>query len=272
MGKEEGTTPTGPEKINDNFRVVMKYNPEFVYTVLNRGYKSHVMPLYNNWDAISEEGYDLFTGRYLGGIVVSPGIETVIDCDLKVKSQPDWPDRSTKSFNIRTNLWLPSSHNEWRFLAPRIQTELLSLGLDFDLTGKPDKDREISKKFLISRNLNLMTEITHWGDTTFYYSGQGSHYVPGIQIKLPFPSIDLTSPRDIKECLDVLADTLEKTIRALYKIEKKHLPLQSLVFEPLESESTEKSNLVSCTYCGSNYSIVHGLTCPHCGASKPHFS
>jgi hypothetical protein len=28
----------------------------------------------------------------------------------------------------------------------------------------------------------------------------------------------------------------------------------------------------SCTYCGSNYSVAeHGLTCPHCGASEPHF-
>jgi tetratricopeptide (TPR) repeat protein len=26
----------------------------------------------------------------------------------------------------------------------------------------------------------------------------------------------------------------------------------------------------SCTYCGSNYSVIeHGLTCPHCGGSKP---
>lgn len=267
-----------PETPRDSFGIEMRYNPEFVYTVLDRSYKSKSMILNNNWKSIYEKGYDLFDGQFSSSRkdaseIIPPfgtiGIWTSINCDLKVKTIPDWPNRSSKVFSISTELLWPSAHSKFEFLAPRLQTELLSMGLDFDLTGNPEGPLPGSK-FLISRNLDLLATIKDWGDTKYYQSG--SIHTPAIKISLPYPSIDLASSDDIKKSMDVSAYVLEKTIRALYKMYNKRVPLQKLVFEPLESASTEKTNIASCTYCNSYYPIVHGLTCPHCGASNPRFT
>ena len=266
MYKEEGIS-IGPERKTGGFGVVMKYNPEFVYTVLDRGYRSKVMTLNSNWESIYEKGYDLFDGEF--GDYRTIGIKTLINCDLKVKTQPDWPDRSSKIFSISTELLWPSAHSEWESLAPRLQAELLSTGLDFDLTSNPE-DALPRSNFLISRNLDLLAIIKDWGNREYYQ--YGSIHTPALKVSLPYPSIDLASPDDIRKSMDLSADVLEKTIQALYKMSNKHLPLQKLVFEPSESASTEKTNIASCTYCNSFYPIVDGLTCPHCGASNPKFS
>lgn len=277
MGKEEKNSLTGIERKNDGFGVVMKYNPEFVYTVLDRSYKSKVMTLNNNWQFIYEKGYDLFDENFSSQIhfpnIIPPfgtiGIWTSINCDLKVKTNPNWPDRSSKVFSISTELLWPSAHSVWESLAPHLQAELLSTGLDFDLTSNPGGALPGSK-FLISRNLDLPAIIKDWENTEYYQ--YGSKHTPALKVSLPHPSTDLASPDDIRRSMDLSASVLEKTIGALYKMYNKRLPLQKLVFEPLESASTEKTNIASCTYCNSYYPIVHGLTCPHCGASNPRFT
>lgn len=276
--QEQKEGPSDPEAQKGKFSVEMRYNPEFVYTVLDRSYRSTVMTLNNNWGSIYERGYDLFEETFSSRQIRPPsiippfgtiGIWTSINCDLKVKTSPDWPDRSSKVFSISTELLWPSAHSEWKFLAPHLQTELLSIGLDFDLTSNPENPP--GSKFLISRSLDLPATIKDW-ENTEYFQGGFTKYTPAIKISLPYPSIDLTSPDDIKKSMDLSANVLEKTIRALYKMYNKRVPLQKLVFEPLESASTEKTNIASCTYCGSYYPIVHGLTCPHCGASNPRFT
>jgi len=272
MNKEEDIS-IGPERKTGGFGVIMKYNPEFVYTVLDRSYKSKAMILNNNWESIYEKGYDLFEKEPLSGLYgeePSTGIWTSINCDLKVKTYPDWPDRSSKVFDISTVLVWPYAHSEWRFLTPRLQTELLSTGLDFDLTSILKDNTSGTNKFLISKNLDLPITIEHWSNTRQYRGIFSTS--SGIKISLSHPSIDLTSPDDIRKSMDLSASVLEKTIGALYKMYNKRLPLQKLVFEPRESESTEKTNVASCTYCSSFYSIVYSLTCPHCGASNPRFT
>lgn len=252
-----------PETPRDSFGIEMRYNPEFVYTILNRSNKSRRITLHNNWESIYDSGYDLFSGNSLYKSGPSTGIATSVDSDLKVKSNPNWPDRSSKIFSISTKL---KGGFEWESF-PRLQTELWSMGLDSDLTHDPRWG--FCGKFLISKNLDLPVTIGYWElHEGRYLVSDPDHLV----ISLPYPSVDLTSSDDIKKSMDLSAGILEKTIRALYKMCNKHLPLQKLIFEPRESESTEKSNLASCTYCGSFYPIVHGLTCPHCGASNPKFS
>jgi hypothetical protein len=269
-----GENPTAVEIPKDSFRVQMNYNPEFLYTLLTQSNKSGVRSFDSNWMEISEVDYDPFDELYAG-----------LRSDLKIKLQPEWQDRSTKSIWLEGSFWNVSTGRVrgWESRAQELQKEFLLLGEDLDLrTDENTKQRRL----LVTRGANpswaLWINAFHtskWGEIEPYFldarrHGSGFIHEKGIKLIFPFPStIDLNSPHDIEESLAAFMVIFEKTVRVLYRIDKKHLPLKNLVFEPGASgkEKTE-DYLAICSYCNSHYSIVSGPKCPGCGASGPQFS
>ena len=260
------------EVLKDSFKVQMNYNPEFLYTLLTQDNKSRKILFDSNWMEISEVDYDPFDLLYAG-----------LRSELKIKLQPEWQDRSTKSFWLEGSFWDVETMRArgWESRAQDIQREFLLMGEDLDLTT--DENASWIKR-LVTHNQNLNWAL--WINA-FHQSGGLEPYVlperrlgvgevknAGIKLIFPFPStLDLNSPHDIEEGLAAFMAIFEKTVRVLYRIDKKHLPLKNLVFEPGAS-SKEKSEhyLAICSYCNTHYSIVHGPECPGCGAAVPKFS
>ena len=260
----------------DSFRVQMNYNPEFLYTLLTQNNKSRDISFNSNWMEISEVDYDPFDELYAG-----------LRSELKIKLQPEWQDRSTKSIWLEGSFWNVSTGRVrgWKSRAPELQKEFLLLGEDLDLTTDNNNYYNYLRELLVTRNQNpswalwINASRPPWGGIEPYFfaarrHGSGIINNTGIKLIFPFPStLDLNSPHDIEEGLAAFMVIFEKTVRVLYRIDKKHLPLKNLVFEPGASGKEKlEQYLAICSYCNSHYSIVDGSRCPGCGASEPKFS
>jgi len=260
------------EVLKDSFKVQMNYNPEFLYTLLTQANKSCNIPFNSNWMAISEVDYDPFDELYAG-----------LCSELKIKLQPEWQDRSTKSIWLEGSFWNVSTGRVrgWESRAQELQKEFLLLGEDLDL--KTDENAK-QRRLLVTRGTNPSWAL--WinafrardGIEPDFFAmrrrGSGIINSAGIKLIFPFPStLDLNSPHDIEESLAAFMVIFEKTVRVLYRIDKKHLPLKNLV-SALGAAGKEKLEqyLAICSYCNSHYSIVSGPKCPGCGASEPQFS
>lgn len=264
--QEQKRDMSGPEVPGGNFSVEVRYSPDFLFHLLTHDNHWQTISLDNNLGQITEYNYDVF------GFV-----RITLTSDLKVKSQPDWPDRSTKTLSIKAGLW----NNEWQHepfrkdKIPVLIDKLYEQGIDVDLKPFSGDRRFDHSRFLVARDTNPPWALeTNAKEFLFNLIQYSTFKEVGVRIILPYPEklIDLYSSDDIQKAIAPYTKIMEKVMRAFYQMEHKQLPLQNLVFEPREIESTEKANIASCTYCSSDYSIVHGLTCPHCGASKPHFS
>lgn len=244
--QEQKRDSSDPEAPKGKFSVEMRYNADFLYHLLTHDNHQQSITLDNNMYEITEDEYDIFRFAHIE-----------LTSDLKVKSQPDWPNRSTKTLSVKADLWSPQYKLFQEGKIPAIMDALYTQGIDTDLSDQ-------RSRLLIVRDTNPPLALEIKANAADY----------GLRIIFPYPEklIDLNSSDDIQKAIAPYTKIMEKVTRAFYQMENKQLPLQKLVFEPLESESTEKSNLASCTYCGSYYPIVHGLTCPHCGASNPKFS
>lgn len=250
------------------FGVEMKYNPEFLYTLLTRDNKPHDIHLSNNWGAIFSPNYDVF---HL--------ISLHLHSDLAASVQVGRRDRSTKVFWLEGGLWRVVDRELSR---QGIQEKLFKLGVNTTDPLMTDKKSFRSRNYLITRNTNpnWALDVNMWhrlniDESAYLYSFGLSYWknnVYGVKIHSPKPISDLVSPQDISNGLNSAAEIFEKTIKVSYEVEEKTLPQQNLVFAPSEEEVSKQSNRISCGYCGSDYSIVQGLTCPQCGGSKPQFS
>jgi hypothetical protein len=240
-----------PEARKGVFAVDMRYNSDFLFYYLTHDSHRQTISLDNNLEAITEPGYDIFR------------VATIrFTSDLKVKSQSDWPDRSTKTLSVYAGLW-----NKWQSeffqpdKIPALMEALYAQGIDTDLT-RFSEPLYIHNRFLVAKNEN-----PPWGLITDTLKTEG------VQIVIPYPKqlIDLNSSVDIQKALTPITRIMEKVMRACYQMEKKHLPMEKLVFTPKPVGEETKKYFASCTYCNADYSIVNGPTCPHCGASKPTF-
>lgn len=270
---EDATTSVYPEAKNGTFGVEMHYNPEFLYYYLTHdSHHGQTISLDNNMNQITEHGYDIFRFATIS-----------LTSDLKVKSQPDWPDRKAKTLSIETGLWIESDRCGpfMENTIPALIDTLHAQGIDSDLQaytghGWLSVDRT---RTLIVKGANPPCALNINDRHTFYPEYLDIHpflskELAGVSIIFPYPAqpIDLRSPADIGKVITQHAKIMDNVIRAFYDMEKKHLPMEKLVFTPKEPSPEEaKKYIVTCSYCNRDYSIVNGLACPGCSASKPIF-
>lgn len=228
------------ERRNSGFGVEILYKPQFLYALLTKANKPCRISLDNNWAEISDKELDPISQ-----------ISVSIDSDLKIKYQDSWPDRATKIFWGKGNIQYHWRKDNLDILFPKEEQGRWSLypGYATSIKQVPALNslkagQTFPRDFSISDVQNRSNNI-------------------------------LNGPDDIKRELSALGFILEKTIRTIYRLEGKPLPLKKLVFAPRPGGAarTNAENIelhwAMCSYCHNLYSLSNGLACPGCGAFKP---
>lgn len=267
-----------PERPRDNFQVQNFYNPEALFTLLSKDYFSSSYLLHNNWNDITEYQYDPINH-----------VRVKVKCDLAAKYDSNVRDRYHKVYLFRARLYegvgdfgrsgrtfvanLPSySMSEDKRAV--IQKELYKSGIDLDWQSSKNEHGMIQGNFLTPAKYSPSVYL----DVNYNLSGSGDHDIPfdttrtvgrGFQLAVPWPHESLSNLEDFIYTQESFFSVLEKVIKTIYTIQEKDLPPRNLEFKP--TEKIAKEFLATCSYCQQDYFTAQSLTCPSCGASKPHF-
>lgn len=285
-----------PEAPRDNFSIRNFYTPDSLFTILKQDYKPHSIFLQSNGKKIFEDDYEPVKDVFIS-----------VHSELKAKYKGyEGVDRNVKCFWFRSAIHVkPIVYTEWQEDPTVLRGKLAEFGINVDsFHAKEGESRFPSfndescyrtfgpkqKPLWVADYLVSGSETTdgfaihvgkydfeHWYTESVLGGGKfgggsahrGYSWRGTVEIITPWADVDLDTPENFARIQTNHISLTEKVIRAIYKVRNKQLPPAVLQFEPEKEKSSEF--MAECGYCNSNYFAAKDPTCPHCGASKPHF-